>query len=93
MQTLALLSRDLHLYIGTGSFQSFKTFQTFQSLTHAAAGFKTFQSFKASRQFKFKGSTFNDHTPSAVPGFREFLKARNEQQDLIFFFVEKKEYT
>jgi hypothetical protein len=28
-----------------------------------------------------------------VPGFREFLKGRNEQQDLIFLLVEKKEHT
>jgi predicted nucleic acid-binding protein len=28
-----------------------------------------------------------------VPGFWEFLKDRNEQQDLIFFFVKKKEHT
>jgi hypothetical protein len=43
------------------------------------------QSSKVQRSMTTAGQT--------VPGFREFLKARNEQQDLIFFFVEKKEHT
>jgi len=71
--------------------KQFKTFQSFQSLTLAAASSKTFQPFQASRQFKVQRSMTRPR--QTVPGFRVFLKGRNEQQDLIFFFVKKKEHT
>jgi hypothetical protein len=48
------------------------------------------QSLTAVQSSKVQGSMTTGQT---IPGFREFLKARNEQQDLIFFFVEKKEHT
>jgi hypothetical protein len=62
----------------------------------SVSGYRRFQTSKVPNLTAVQSSKVQRSmtTPrQTVPGFREFLKCRSEQQDLIFFFVKKKEHT